>query len=227
MHAQGCRVLCDPMGYSPTGSSVHEFSRWECWSWFHFLLSGIFPIKGLNLSILYLLHWQQVLYHHISWEDLEEGQEQWFQDLKGGPSFKLMVALQPPALWHIKRCGGPPCDSHGVVVVWQFSDMCWDVLGARADMEALNVARLQVGHSRIWEHGGYSGDLSCMGNNQLWSLTEKIRQTKVISGKVIFYSKLYNTGKYTPSWKWTSFTIQQVQVWSHHQEAGFCRVWNF
>ena len=48
-----------------------------------------------------------------------------------------------------------------------------------------------------------------------------------VSGKVNFYSKLYNTGKYTPLCKWTSFTIQQVQVWSHHQEAGFCRVWNF
>ena len=49
-------ILCDPMDYSPRGSSVHGDSpgkntRVGC----HFLLQGTFPIQGLNF---HLLHWQ-------------------------------------------------------------------------------------------------------------------------------------------------------------------------
>lgn len=44
----------------------------------------------------------------------------------------------------------------------------WDIQGARdKEQGALNVARFQTGHSRMWEHGGYSGDLPCLSSNQL------------------------------------------------------------
>ena len=49
MHAKSlrlCPILCDLMDCSPPGSSVHT------------LLQGIFPTQGLNLFLLYLLHWQ-------------------------------------------------------------------------------------------------------------------------------------------------------------------------
>ena len=55
-----CPTLCDPMDYSPPGSSVHGNSPGKntvlgC----HFLLQGIFPIQGSNL----VLHCRQILYH--------------------------------------------------------------------------------------------------------------------------------------------------------------------
>ena len=50
---QSCPTLCDPMGSSLTGSSSHSTGV-GC----HFLLQGIFPIQGLNLS---LLHCRQTL----------------------------------------------------------------------------------------------------------------------------------------------------------------------
>ena len=53
--AQLCPTLCNPMDCSPLGTM--EFSRQEYWSG-HFLLQGIFPIQGSNLSLLHLLHWQ-------------------------------------------------------------------------------------------------------------------------------------------------------------------------
>ena len=39
------------------------FSRQEYWSVLHALLQGIFLTQGLNLHLLCLPHWQQVLYH--------------------------------------------------------------------------------------------------------------------------------------------------------------------
>ena len=51
--------LCDPMDYSPPGSSVHGDSLRnntgvDC----HALLQGIFKTQGWNLCLLCLLHWQ-------------------------------------------------------------------------------------------------------------------------------------------------------------------------
>ena len=61
--AQSCPILCDPMDCSPTGSSVHGILPGkntgvgcQC------LLQGILPAQGLNPHLLYLLHWQVVLY---------------------------------------------------------------------------------------------------------------------------------------------------------------------
>ena len=63
---QSCPTLCDTMGCSPPGSSVHGISSGKntgvgC----HFLLQGIFLTQGLNLS---LLHCRQILYHRVTWE---------------------------------------------------------------------------------------------------------------------------------------------------------------
>ena len=56
---QSCLTLCDPMDYSPPGSTVHGDSPGKntgvgC----HGLLQGIFPTQGSNLHLLGLLHWQ-------------------------------------------------------------------------------------------------------------------------------------------------------------------------
>ena len=52
-------TLCDPMDYSPPGSSVHGDSPDKntgvgCYS----LLQRIFPTQGLSPGLLYLWHWQ-------------------------------------------------------------------------------------------------------------------------------------------------------------------------
>ena len=57
---QSCSTLCDPMDYSPPGSSVHgdspgKSTGLDC----HALLQGIFPTQGLNLG---LWHCRQILY---------------------------------------------------------------------------------------------------------------------------------------------------------------------
>ena len=55
--AQLCLTLCDPMDYSPPGSSVHgKNNRVGC----HSLLQDIFPTQGVNMI---LLHCGQILYH--------------------------------------------------------------------------------------------------------------------------------------------------------------------
>ena len=56
---RSCPALCGPMDYLAYQAPLStEFSRQEYWSGFHFLLQGIFPTPGLNLSFLHLLHWQ-------------------------------------------------------------------------------------------------------------------------------------------------------------------------
>ena len=55
---------CNPVDYSPPGSSVHGDSLSKntgvgC----HALLQGIFLTQGLNLPLLSLQHWQWVLYY--------------------------------------------------------------------------------------------------------------------------------------------------------------------
>ena len=52
-------TLCNPMDYSPPGSSVHWDSPGKNTGMgYHALLQGIFPIQGLNLHPLRLLHWR-------------------------------------------------------------------------------------------------------------------------------------------------------------------------
>ena len=49
---RSCPTLCDPMVYSPPGSSVHYSPGKNTGVSCHFLLQGIFPTQGLNLSFL-------------------------------------------------------------------------------------------------------------------------------------------------------------------------------
>ena len=56
--AQSRLTLCDPVDCSLPDSFVHEFSRQEYWSGFHFLLQGIFPTQGSNLHLFHRLRWQ-------------------------------------------------------------------------------------------------------------------------------------------------------------------------
>ena len=57
--AQSCPTLCDPMDYSPPGSSVHgAFPGKNTGVGCHDLLQGIFQTQGSNLHLLHLLHWQ-------------------------------------------------------------------------------------------------------------------------------------------------------------------------
>ena len=57
---QSCPTLCDPVDWSPPGSSVHDHSPGKNTRvGSHFLLQGIFPTQGLNPD---LPHCKQILY---------------------------------------------------------------------------------------------------------------------------------------------------------------------
>ena len=50
---QSCPTLCDPMGYSSPGSSVHGILKAIILEWVAMPFSrGIFLTQGLNLSLL-------------------------------------------------------------------------------------------------------------------------------------------------------------------------------
>ena len=49
---QLCPTLCDPMDYSPPGSSVHGFSRQEYWSGLPCLPPGDLPNPGIKPAAL-------------------------------------------------------------------------------------------------------------------------------------------------------------------------------
>ena len=59
MHAkslQSCPILCDPMDYSPPGSSVHGVLQARILEWVAIPSSkGFFPVQGLNLGLLYCM----------------------------------------------------------------------------------------------------------------------------------------------------------------------------
>ena len=59
VHAQLCLTLYDHLDSSPPGSSVHGIlSGKNTGAGCYFLLQRIFPIQGLNLHLLHLLHCQ-------------------------------------------------------------------------------------------------------------------------------------------------------------------------
>ena len=65
--AQSCPTLCDPVDYSPSGSSFHGILQARILEWVaitgvgcHFLLQRIFPTQGSNPG---LPHCRQTLYH--------------------------------------------------------------------------------------------------------------------------------------------------------------------
>ena len=58
--AQLCPTLCDPIGCSPPGSSVHGMfqARTLEWLWDFFLSPGDLSDQGSNPRLLHLLQWQ-------------------------------------------------------------------------------------------------------------------------------------------------------------------------
>ena len=62
--AQSCPTLCNPMDWSPPGSSVHEISQSRILEYVlkeeSFLLQGIFLTQGSNSCLLF---GRQILYH--------------------------------------------------------------------------------------------------------------------------------------------------------------------
>ena len=61
--AQSYPHLCYTLDYSSPSSSVHGISQARILDWVAiFLLQGIFPTQGLNLCLLCLLRYRQILY---------------------------------------------------------------------------------------------------------------------------------------------------------------------
>ena len=52
---KSCLTLCNPVDYSPPGSSVHGISQARILEW---VIIWIFLTQGLNLHLLHLLLWQ-------------------------------------------------------------------------------------------------------------------------------------------------------------------------
>ena len=68
-------TLCDPLDYSPPGSSVHGvFPGKNTGPGCHFLLQRIFPTQGSNPCLLCLLHCRQIIYHWATREALRDTQ---------------------------------------------------------------------------------------------------------------------------------------------------------
>ena len=69
-----CLVVYDSVWYhelamSLPGSSVHGIFQARILVHISiFLLQGIFQTQGSSPHLLYLLHWQEILYHHATWE---------------------------------------------------------------------------------------------------------------------------------------------------------------
>ena len=64
---QWCLTLCDPMGDSPPGSSVHgTFPGKNTGMSYHFPLQWIFLTQGLNPWVSCVGRW--ILYHWANWE---------------------------------------------------------------------------------------------------------------------------------------------------------------
>ena len=58
-HTQSCSTLCDPMDYSPPGSSVHGTSQARILEWVAMPSSGDLPDPGIKPTSLYVyLQWQ-------------------------------------------------------------------------------------------------------------------------------------------------------------------------
>ena len=57
---QSCLTVCDPMGYSPPGASIHRNSPGKNTGVCCYALQGIFPTQGLNPGLPYC-RW--ILYH--------------------------------------------------------------------------------------------------------------------------------------------------------------------
>ena len=69
LSVQSCPTLCDPMDYSPPGSSVSWIFQARILEWVAIsFLQGIFLTQGLNLCLKCLLHWQTDSLSLAIWE---------------------------------------------------------------------------------------------------------------------------------------------------------------
>ena len=64
---QLCPTLCNPMDYTPPGSSAHGSSRQEYWSQLLFPSPRDLPTQGSNPHLQCLLHRRQILHHCDPW----------------------------------------------------------------------------------------------------------------------------------------------------------------
>ena len=99
---QSCPTLCDPMDFSPAGSSVHGYSPGQntgvgC----HSLLQGIFPNQGSNPG---LSHCKQILYHLSHQGNSIESYAAILNDAK-----KTVIIIE------VQQVMGFPCDSAGSI----------------------------------------------------------------------------------------------------------------
>ena len=62
---RSCLTFCDPMDYSPLGSSVHGISQVRILEWVVIPPPGDLPILGSNL---HLLLWQVVSFFFFFWQ---------------------------------------------------------------------------------------------------------------------------------------------------------------
>ena len=100
--AQSCLTLCDLIGHSPPGSSVHGISRQEYWSVLPFSPPGHLPDPGIEPSSPVFC----IAGRLLNTEPSESGQS---QGLRFKFGFKLSAYLNlmaqlvknPPAMWEI------------------------------------------------------------------------------------------------------------------------------
>ena len=69
---QSCQTLCDPMDYSLPGSLPMGFSDKNTGVGLPCPPQGIFPTKGSNLRLLWLLHCRRNLHHWATRETLHQ-----------------------------------------------------------------------------------------------------------------------------------------------------------
>ena len=92
---QSCLTLCSSMHCSHT-RLLHpwSFPGKNTGVGCHFLLQGIFPTQELNLCLLHLLHWQEILYNYR-----HPGSLKW---AGRGPISRVMLSPSP-VLFRIKE----------------------------------------------------------------------------------------------------------------------------
>ena len=98
---QSCPILCNPMDYSPPGSSVQGDSPGNTGVSTHPLLQGIFPTQGSNQHLLCLLHCQ------VGSLPLESPRKRGTKDSVQFSCSVMSDSLRPHESQHTR----PPCPS--------------------------------------------------------------------------------------------------------------------
>ena len=92
--AQLCLTLCNPMDYSPPGSSVQGILQVKILKWVAISFSrGIFPTQGWNLG---LLHCRQILYSLSHQGRFTSGKRHCKASCAGWQFLVPVISLAPP-----------------------------------------------------------------------------------------------------------------------------------